>query len=135
MPSPRWRATLAAISLVVIGGAAGVTLDRVWLMAPGETGERADGPVDAQTEMVEDLRAELALTPAQANEVGAILDRYQGHVTHTWETVSPNLRAAMDSVGSEIEAVLAPEQRERFRTWIREQHSPNGSMSRGGGGL
>ena len=127
MPSPRWRAILAAISLLVIGGAVGVTLDRVWLM---RTGEAAPGPADAQTEMVEALQAELALTPAQANEVGAILERYQGQVTHTWETVRPNLRAAMDSVGSEIEAVLAPEQRERFRTWIREQHGPNGSMIR-----
>jgi Spy/CpxP family protein refolding chaperone len=84
-------------------------------------------------EMIEALQAELSLTPAQATEVSAILERYQGQVTHTWETVRPHLRAAMDSVGSEIEAVLAPEQRERFRTWIREQHAPNGSMGGGRG--
>ncbi len=128
MPSPRWRAILAAMSLLGIGGAVGVTLDRVWLTRASET---AHGPVDAQTEMLKALQAELALTPAQANEVSAILERHQGQVTHTWETVRPHLRAAMDSVGSEIEAVLAPEQRERFRTWIREQHGPNGSMGSG----
>ncbi len=130
MPSPRWRAILAAISLLGLGGAIGVTLDRVWLTRAGQT---AHGPVNAQTEMVEALQAALALTPAQANEVSAILERYQEQVTHTWETIRPNLRAAMDSVGSEIEKVLAPEQREGFRTWIREQHGPNGSMGRGRG--
>ena len=127
MPSPRWRAILAAFSLLVLGGVIGVTLDRVWLTRAGET---AHPPIDARMEMIEALQAELSLTPAQANEVGAILERYQEQVTHTWETVRPNLRAAMDSVGSEIEAVLAPEQRERFRTWISEQHGPNGSMGR-----
>ena len=128
MPSPQWRAILAAVSLLGLGGAIGVTLDRVWLMRAGET---AHGPLDAQTEMIEALQVELALTPAQATEVSAILERHQGQVTHTWETVRPHLRAAMDSVGSEIEAVLAPEQLERFRTWIREQHGPNGSMGSG----
>lgn len=128
MPSPRRRAIVTAISLLGLGGAIGVTLDRVWLT---HAGERAHGPLDAQTEMVEALQAELALTVAQANEISAILERHQGQVTNTWETVRPHLRAAMDSVGSEIEVVLAPEQRERFRSWIREQHGPNGSMGDG----
>ena len=119
---------LAAISLLGLGGASGVPVDRGWLTRAGEA---AHEPGDAQTEMVEALQKELALTPAQATAVGAILGRHQGQVTDTWETVRPHLRAAMDSVGSEIEAVLAPEQRERFRTWIREQHGPNGSMGSG----
>ncbi len=130
MPSPRWRAILAAISLLGLGGAIGVTLDRVWLT---RALEGTHGPVDAQMEMVEALQAELALTPAQATEISSILERHQGQVTDTWETVRPHLRAAMDSVGSEIEVVLAPEQRERFRSWIREQHGPNGSMGGGRG--
>ncbi len=128
MSGPRWRAILAAVSLVVLGGVLGVTLDRVWFLPALMDG---DGPVDAQTEMVASLETELGLTPTQADEIAAILLQYQGHVTQTWEEMRPGLRAAMDSAGAEIEAVLAPDQRERFRTWIREQHGPNGSMGRG----
>ena len=128
MSSPRWRAILAAFSLVVLGGLLGVTLDRVWFLPASMNG---GGPADAQTEMVTSLRAELGLTPTQANEIEAILVRYQGHVTRSWEGMRPGLRAAMDSAGAAIEDVLAPEQRERFRTWIREQHGRSGSMGRG----
>lgn len=128
MSSRRWRAMLTAVSLVVLGGVLGVTLDRVWFLPASMDG---DGPADAQTEMVTSLQAEFGLTPTQADEIAAILLQYQGHVTQSWEGMRPGLRAAMDSAGAAIEAVLAPEQRERFRTWIREQHGPNGSMGRG----
>ncbi len=128
MSGPRWRAMLTAVSLVVLGGVSGVTLDRVWLLPASMD---AHASVDAQTEMVTALQLELELTPAQADEIAAILLQYQGHVTQSWEGMRPGLRAAMDSAGAAIEAVLAPEQRERFRTWIREQHGPNGSMGRG----
>ncbi len=128
MSGPRWRATLAAVSLIVLGGVLGVTLDRVWFLPASMD---SDGPVDAQAEMVASLQTELGLTPTQAGEIAAILRRYQEHVTQSWEGMRPGLRAAMDSAGAEIEAVLAPEQRERFRTWIREQHGSNGRMGPG----
>ena len=128
MSGPRWRAILTAVSLVVLGGVLGVTLDRVLFLPALMDGH---GPVDAQTEMVASLQAELGLTQTQADEIAAVLLRYQGHVTQTWEGMRPGLRAAMDSAGAAIEAVLAPEQRERFKSWIREQHGPDGSMGRG----
>ena len=128
MSSPRWRAILTAFSLVVLGGLLGVTADRVWFLPASVDAEE---PADAQAEMVASLQAELGLTPTQADQIAAILLQYQGHVTQSWEGMRPGLRAAMDSAGAAIEAVLALEQRERFRTWIREQHGPNGSMGRG----
>lgn len=128
MPRRALRAVPAAVSLLVLGGVLGITLDR-WML--GQPGREAGDPVDAQVEMVEALQEELALTSTQASAITAILEQYQGRVTHTWETMRPNLRATMDSVGSAIEGVLTPEQREPFRRWIREQHGPNGSMGRG----
>ena len=92
-----------------------------------------DQVADAQTEMVMSLQTELGLTPTQADQIAAILLQYQEHVTQSWEGIRPGLRVAMDSAGAAIESVLAPEQRERFRTWIREQHGPNGSMGSGRG--
>ena len=128
MSSPRWRAILMAFSLVVLGGVLGVTLDRVWFLPASMHG---DASADAQTEMVTALQTELGLTPTQADQIAAIVGRDQGTVTQGWDGRRPGCRAAMDSAGAAIEDVLAPEQRERFRTWIREQHGPNGSMGRG----
>ncbi len=119
------RATLAGAALVMLGVVTGITLDRVLLTSKvGTAGETRD----AQAEMVVSLRAEFDLDSAQVAEIEAILTRHQVAVTDAWETIGPRLRAAMDTARSEIEGVLPPEERERFRRWLREQHGNRGTV-------
>ena len=115
----RLRAILAAASLLVLGGVLGITLERVLFTTPVET---ASEPVDAQAEVVAFLRAELDLAPSRVADIEAILARRQAEVTRAWETIT----AAMDTARSEIEAVLTPEQRDRFRLWLANQHAAAG---------
>lgn len=119
------RAILAVTSLLVLGVVLGIAFERV-LFKPAVSA--ADEPLNAQADMVVSLRAELDLEPAQVSQIEAILARHQAAVTDAWQTIRPRLRVAMDTVRSEIEAVLTSEQRERFRVWLANQHGASDAM-------
>ncbi len=121
----RLRAVMAATSLLILGGVLGIALERV-LLTP-DVGA-ADESQDAQAEMVTSLQRELDLDPQQVAELEAVLARQQAAVTNAWEAIRPRLRAAMDTTRSDIEALLRPEQRERFRLWLANEHGTNGAM-------
>ena len=118
--SNRWRTALAAISSLVLGAAAGIAIDRL-LQAHRSAGDRLlaevhHDPLGAIDRVVQ-------LTPDQRARIAGILERRQPAIDAMWAETHVRLRATVDSVVSEIAAVLEPEQAARFRAAADEVHS------------
>ncbi len=122
----RLRGLLGATALLVIGGIAGVAIDRALVRGLG--GGRGVGGAEAHADRAHDhllatLRHELDLDNAQVEAIRAILDRHQARVEHAWESVRPVMLTAADSAGQEIETVLRPAQIQPFRDWFRRHRA------------
>lgn len=77
----------------------------------------------------------LALSPEQAGAVDSLLEASRPHMRAIVERVTPELRAASDSLRDRIRAVLTPAQRGRYDAWIRAHRSSAlGLPPRGPGG-
>jgi len=121
--------------LVFIAGAAvGIAGDRLDLIpkpveatetAGPDTGHGGPPPNPAgagdQT-TIERFADDLGLTSGQRSEIEALLDRYRASSRELWQAVRPQYRALMDSVRSEIEEVLTPDQVEQYRALLRERY-------------
>jgi Spy/CpxP family protein refolding chaperone len=120
------HAAIGAVSILVIGGVLGVLLDRVALAhssASEPEHPTATLALDARhEEFLQELQDDLGLTAEQAKQVHEILSRHQGAVNEAWSAVHTILEAAIDSVTSEIEAVLEPAQRRQLHEWLLERH-------------
>ncbi len=116
--SYRARAVLAAVGLVALGFALGVSTDRVWLAhrAP------ALGLAPTHEQALVAMLGSLDLTDEQHEAIDSVLQRSHAKVERHLEAVHPILFAAMDSARLEIEAVLNPEQLAAFRDWLRAEH-------------
>ena len=114
---PGRSAILGAVSLLVLGAAAGVTVDR-HLHAPRNLLLHAD----AQHEQaLAHLRERFGLDEAQIHAIDSVVRNHQHAVDRTWEDLRPRIDSAIDSVHAHIESVLHPDQREAFRQWLAEQ--------------
>lgn len=112
------------------GTAAGVAADRFHLLpgtaraeettAPGE--ERREGRRERQT-TIERFADELGLTTEQRVEIDEILDHYRASLKFLWSEVRPRYRTLIDSVRTQIEAVLTPEQVMDYRALLEERSS------------
>ncbi len=113
------------------GTAAGVAADRFHLL-PGtaraeeptapEEGERREGRRERQT-TIERFADELSLTTEQRVEIDGILDHYRASLKFLWSEVRPRYRTLIDSVRTQIEAVLTPEQVMDYRALLEERSS------------
>ena len=118
-PRARWRTVIASLSLLILGAAAGITIDRVLHRSP-----------DGHTLLMEDVQEDplgvmdrfLDLSPEQRERVAAVLASRQATLDTVWESTHIRLQATMDSVVDEIAAVLDPDQAERFRQLVDELH-------------
>ncbi len=112
------------------GTAAGVAADRFHLLpgtaraeeatAPGE--ERREGRRERET-TIERFADELGLTAGQRAEIDEILDHYRASLKFLWSEVRPRYRTLIDSVRTQIEAVLTPEQVMDYRALLEERSS------------
>jgi len=116
--SNRARAGFAMAGLVLIGFALGVFADHLWL-AFRMHGSRHE--LTHAEAMVQTLHS-LDLTGEQRQTIEAILRRYHEKVQEQLAAVHPVLLSTIDSARHEIEAALDPEQLEKFRAWLREEH-------------
>jgi hypothetical protein len=117
--SSRWRTALAAISLLVIGATAGIAGDRL-IQSHGHAGDRR--LADVHHDPLGAIDRAVQLTPDQRTRVAAILERRQPDINAVWADTHVRLQATVDSVVSEIAAVLEPEQARRFRAAADELH-------------
>ena len=122
----RWRILAAVVALLVLGGAAGITLDRMHQPGHGGPTIRVGGHTIRLSDLHDDPLAAvervIEMSPEQRERVGAILTARQHDVDEVWHDTHTRLQATMDSVVSEIAAVLDPDQAAKFRELANEVH-------------
>lgn len=121
---------LAVVVIIAIIGAsvvAGVAIDRVLLRRqvtramfpdtgfhPLSSALRSPTPEERRRIRAE-LSHELALTPAQDSAIDAIMMQRAGEFSALREEIRPRVERLVSDVRSDMEQVLTPPQRERFR--------------------
>lgn len=135
LPAPPSRLLVVGVLVahLLAGVAAGIALDRLvlldWGRRPaGEWGMGRRGPWHMgregaghmQGRMLARIGQELDLTAEQREQVEAILPRHLAAFDSLRREMGPRLSALLDSTSAEVEAILTPDQRERWRR-IRRQ--------------
>jgi Spy/CpxP family protein refolding chaperone len=122
----RWVAALVLSATVVASVVAGIAIDRL-LLRPASDPVFADStfhplssalrsPTAADRRRVRaQLSRELGLTPAQDSAFDAIMMERAGEFSALREEIRPRVERLVSDVRSDMEQVLTPEQRERFR--------------------
>ena len=144
-PSTRvWLATFVAL-VFLVGGMAGVVVDRVWLLRPHDDGSsvmmggrgrgsgmRGPGPgMQPPERVVADLDDLLALSEEQESAILKILEGWRPRVQELQNTARQQFIDMQRQLRQEIATTLTPDQRERFeRTGIDQL---DGRGPRGGG--
>jgi hypothetical protein len=118
---------LFVVSLLVIGGAVGITLDRT-LHGGGGFGLHQILPAhlatgDPRANVVQELHRVLELDDAQRRQVDSTIERHQIVLEEGWDHVQTSVTAAMDSVHTHLQSILTPEQWDRFLEWAKQQPS------------
>jgi hypothetical protein len=119
------HAALGAVSLLVIGVVIGVHMDRTLFRAAAAVTDAHSqaSALDANHEnFLQGLRSDLGLSETQASQIHEILSRHQAAVDESWSIVHARLESAIDSVTSEIEAILDSNQRVELHEWLMERH-------------
>lgn len=121
------------LAVVVIGAVvmaslvAGVAIDRVLLKAPAPTTMLSDtgfhplsstlrSPTPQERRRLRaELSQQLGLSPAQDSAFDAIMQQRAGEFSALREEIRPRVERLVSDVRSDMEQVLTPSQRERFR--------------------
>ncbi len=114
--SARATAALLIIGSFIGGLVVGVGGDRVWLIRNGRLRPPRDMMQKMSERIVNHLDHELNLTPAQKSEITQIIDRHRARIDAIWAAVRPQTRQEIDATNAEIERVLTPDQRTKFRS-------------------
>ena len=113
------RIFLAAGSLILLGAAAGVTVDRVahhqGIPVMVEFSRVHGDPVGV-------IESVITLTPQQRTRIEAILATRQGDIDTAFRDARTRIDAVVNSVVNEIAAELDAEQAARFRQLADEPH-------------
>ena len=109
-----WRVVVAALSIFVLGAAAGIAADRTLHRPPRMVAFQQMSP----EERIETLGPSLDLTPEQRTRILAIMHARQPAVDAVWRDARTRLEATVDSVVAEIGAVLEPHQQARYRALV-----------------
>lgn len=111
--SPTSTKTVAALLIVaalICGVVIGVAGDRAWMIWRGHHTEAIANRI------VKHLDHELHFTPQQRAAVQQIVDRHRQRIDTLLSSVRPQIRQEIDATNAEIDRILTPEQREKFRT-------------------
>ncbi|HEY5220236.1 MAG TPA: hypothetical protein VIJ16_10535 [Gemmatimonadaceae bacterium] len=125
---PRSLAVVVLCALAVGSALAGAAIDRMFLRAhhpvsvalpdtsfhPIESILRSPTTGD-RAAILGELTRQLNLTPTQADTIDSIMIRQSGHFRTLRAQLRPLVQGLVDSVHANIEQVLTPVQRERFR--------------------
>jgi hypothetical protein len=109
----RRKAIATAALLLLAGGAAGVLIDRLWLLPR----EAVAMPLTAHA-----MAARLDLSAADQARVRALLDSMHADMTAAAQQGSDSLLTTARNAHRRIEAALPPDARAEFRAWMHEHH-------------
>jgi hypothetical protein len=112
---------VAASSLLALGAVAGVAVDR---LLPRHHDPRAARLAAIHRDPLAAIDQLVQLRPEQRARVDAILRKRQAAVDDVWRDTHLRLQATIDSVLTEIAAVLDADQAARFLAAARELHDP-----------
>jgi hypothetical protein len=114
-----WRAVLAGVSLMILGAAGGIAVDRFVQHAHGSLAAELDqlhnDPLALFDRMIE-------LRPDQRQNIHAILQAHQAVTDSVWHSARLRLKATVDSTLLEIDTLLDPEQSRRFHEAVERLH-------------
>lgn len=113
--SRRLAVVTGALSLVALGAALGITIDRLFL-APTAP---AHDVFELHARALEQFRTHLDLDDEQVAAIDSIFRHRQAAVENTWEVLHDHLHSAVDSVHQDVMAILRPDQRAALQRWMR----------------
>lgn len=115
--SRRWVALLLLMATFLAGMVAGGAVDRLILFKQRRVLPR-HGMRFVSEHVLRRLDRELDLTEQQKRQVKEILERREHSVERLWTGMQPLVRQEIDRANLEIERVLTPEQRPRYRKLV-----------------
>jgi Spy/CpxP family protein refolding chaperone len=118
----RWRILLAAGSLVTMGAATGVAVDRSGHLS-GISRHLTFSQIHQNPLAV--IEGAVDLRPEQRERISEILDAHQPEVDRAWREAQASIQATLHGVIAEIMEVLDPEQRDQFHQLATELHGPD----------
>lgn len=137
----RWVAALVLCATVVASAIAGIAIDRLLLRPHDPSAVLTDSsfhplssalrsPTPAERRRIRaQLSRELNLTPAQDSAFDAIMMQRAGEFSALREDIRPRVERLVSDVRSDMEQVLTPAQRERFRQLQRREDAERMSSS------
>ncbi len=75
-------------------------------------------------DFVSGIRAQLELTPQQAEQMEAIVQDSQERTRKLWEEFSPQMRAELKRTQDRIRELLTPEQQKKFEELMKKRRPP-----------
>ena len=109
-----WKAVMLLLAVFVAGILVGGALAE-W--HPWGRGRDANG-------MVAHLTEELELTPAQADSITAVLDRWRPQMDSAWAEVRPRIETVRAKIRSDIAAQLTTEQQAKYEELMKRHREP-----------
>lgn len=134
----RLMATLVLVAVLMAGAAAGVVVDRMFLLRRGpRSGGRPPmgemrgrgGPPspEARKRFSDRLAKELGLTPEQQVKVDTIMTRQFEGMRRASATVQPTIDSLVRAAQASMDSVLTPEQRDKVKA-MRSRPRTRGSQ-------
>lgn len=121
----RFFAILVFLLVAIGSGLVGASLDRVYVRRSTKlVGDTSFHPISSalrspsaadRKQYLDELTAALALTPEQVRVVDSITQHRAGEFEALRRSIRPRVEAMLDTVRTEVETVLTPEQREKYR--------------------
>jgi hypothetical protein len=111
-----WKAVTLLLGVFIAGGLVGGALAK-W--EPWEHGPRRDANA-----MVAHLTEVLELSPAQADSITAILDRWRPQMDSAWAEVRPRIETVRARIRSDIAAQLTSEQQAKYEEMMKRHREP-----------
>ena len=129
----RVQGIILLIIVFVAGGVAGALIDRA---NPLKDRRPRMGRMDRMDRMPEEpgefpgFFRDLDLTDEQRVQIRAIFEKHRPAIDSLMGEAMPKIRALRDSADAEIQAILTPEQRERFEKMAPRHRFPMGEFRR-----
>lgn len=127
-----WRVILAAVVIFAAGAVTGGLAVR-FATGPEVRSTRNGHPSwghRQRGDFLQKIDRELQLTPAQRENIEAILRDSQNQMKELWETIAPQVSEESRKTRQRIKAELTPEQAERFEKHFKHRKSRGGSSKK-----
>lgn len=127
--SPRAMAAVVVAVTLIAGILVGIGLDRALFrpshgprFGPFATGRDGPNADSTRLHMRADFARQLHLTPDQQARIDTIMQRRMAVLDSIRKETGPQIRALIGATRAQIDSVLTPEQRDKFRS-LQHRHS------------